>query len=137
MPTSDPSRPLVRGSSRERPSAPLESSTEHPAPSRSPGSGSLVTDAWHAGVGSRLLVVLGLAVTAVWAIIVCVGTVRFMLSTVTNPVVPWLIKAGMVVLVPAVMLFLVVSLPMNWMAYLLERLDEHRRRRHRGRGPSE
>jgi uncharacterized membrane protein len=81
--------------------------------------------------------VLGLAVTAVWAIIVCVGTVRFMLSTVTNPVVPWLIKAGMVVLVPAVMLFLVVSLPMNWMAYLLERLDEHRRRRHWGGGPSE
>ncbi len=110
------------------------SSTTHPAPS--PGTGSLITDAWRAGVGSRLLVVFGLVVTAVSAIIVCVGTARFMLGTVTNPDLPWLIKAGMVVVVPVVMLFLVVSLPMNWMAFLLERLAEHRRGGRRGRGRS-
>lgn len=79
---------------------------------------------------------LGLAVTVIWAMIVCVGTARFMLGTVASPDLPWLIKAGLVVLVPVMMLFLVVSLPMNWMAFLLERLAEHRRGERRGRGRS-
>lgn len=97
----------------------------------------MITDAWRTGLGSRLVVVLGLAVTVAWALIVSAGTVRFVLRTASNPGLAWPIKAAMVLLVPIVMLFLVVSLPMNWMAFLLERLDEHRRRRHRRRGPSE
>ncbi|MDH3291211.1 MAG: hypothetical protein OEO20_06705 [Gemmatimonadota bacterium] len=72
--------------------------------------------------------------TAVWAVVVTVGTMRFIVSTVSNPALAWPFKAGMAILVPVVMLFLVVSLPMNWMTFLLVWLDERRRSRHRRGG---
>lgn len=93
----------------------------------------MLRDAWRAGTGPRLIVLLGLAVTAVWAVVVTAGTFRFIVSTVTNPALAWPFKAGMAVVVPVVMVFLVVSLPMNWMTFFLVWLDERNRSKRRRR----
>ncbi|MDH3456476.1 MAG: hypothetical protein OER90_06500 [Gemmatimonadota bacterium] len=100
-------------------------STPQASEGREPSS--LVTQAWRTGAGPRLALMIGGAVSVTWGVLAVVVTVRFLLNTVTNSALPWPIKAFAVVVVPVVMLFLVVSVPVNWLMYVLDRLlNRHR-----------
>lgn len=88
----------------------------------------VLKEAWGAGKVSRLTMILGLIVSAAWAVMVTLGTVRFIVATLQEPAQLSAFKVALLVVLAIVMLFLVIPLPASWMVYALLRLEERRRR---------
>jgi hypothetical protein len=88
---------------------------------------SLLEDAWHAGVVSRLAVVAGLIVSTVWSILVIVGTARFVTRTVHDLELAWGFKAAVVVFVPLFVVILLGSVPVAWLMLILGWFARRRR----------
>jgi hypothetical protein len=87
---------------------------------------SLLTRAWTAGAGPRLTLVLGILVSAAWAIFAGVWTVRFIADTLRQPALASEYKVALLVLLAVVVLVLVIPLPAQWLMYALLRLEERR-----------
>jgi hypothetical protein len=90
-------------------------------------SSSLLKRTWEAGALPRLTLMLGLIVSAGWAIIAGLWTIRFIAEFLQNPALGTAFKIALLVVLPFVALFLVMPLPTQWLMYLLLRLDERRR----------
>jgi hypothetical protein len=84
-------------------------------------------DAWSAGRVSRLTMLFGLIVSAVWAVLVAVAALRVMDEALHSPALPSAFKVVLSLLITLVALFLVIPLPAQWMMYALLRLEERRR----------
>jgi hypothetical protein len=88
----------------------------------------LLREAWGAGKVSRLTLVLGLIVSAAWAVVVTLVTVRFIVDTIREPALVWAYKVVLLPLLSVVVLFLVVFMPTQWLMYALLRLLERKRK---------
>ncbi len=103
-------------------------STRRVAPLRDPAvSTSLLKEAWRAGGVSRLTLVLGLTASAVWAVVVALATLRFIVVTIREPALPTAYKVPLLFVLTVAILFLVMFLPTQWLMYALLRLNERRR----------
>ncbi len=89
---------------------------------------SLLKRAWSAGKVSRVTLVLGLIVSAAWAIVVALVTLGFILETIREPELASAQKVVLLSLLAIVVLFLVVFMPTQWLMYVLLRLEERKRR---------
>ncbi len=89
---------------------------------------SLLKEAWQAGRVSRLIVTLGLIVSAIWGVAIGVGTLRFIVNTLQEPALAPAYKIPLLIVLSLVVLVLVIPLPAQWLMYGLLRLDERRRR---------
>jgi hypothetical protein len=87
----------------------------------------LLKEAWGAGKVSRLTLVLGLIVSVAWASAVAAGTVWFIAHTIRQPALPLAYKVILPSVVTVAVVFLLMFLPTQWLAYALLRLAERRR----------
>ncbi len=93
---------------------------------------SLLKDAWQAGKVSRIILGVGLIISAAWAVIVAAATLRVIVNTVQEPTLATAYKVPLLIVLALVVLILVIPLPAQWLMYGLLRLDE---RRGRSSGP--
>jgi len=89
---------------------------------------SLLKESWEAGKISRLTLIFGVIVSALWAIIATAATLRFIVDTIHEPALASVYKVVILTVSAVIMLFLVIPLPATWLMYALLRLDERRRR---------
>lgn len=83
-----------------------------------------------AGAGTRLTLVLGILVSAAWAVLAGAWTIRFIADTLRQPALAQGYKVALLVLLVVVVLLLVIPLPAQWLMYALLRLEERRSKVH-------